>query len=138
MQEAPGSYRDELANTPLRETIALLQNANGSGVTVQSIGKDDVEGHPTEVIAIEDTARNLEVKLFLDAVTGLPLKKRYSAELMGSPGQVDEVYSDYREIGGVKVPFKVTLFSDGKKVGDLKITDVKINTNVEDSVFKKP
>jgi zinc protease len=138
VQEAPGSYRDELANTALRETIALLQNANASGVTVQSLGKADVEGHAAEVVAIQDAVRNLEIKLFLDAATGLPLKKSYAAELMGSPGQVDEVYGDYREIGGVKVPFRMTLFSDGKKVGDLKITDVKINTNVEDSAFKKP
>jgi predicted Zn-dependent peptidase len=138
VQEAPGSYRDELANTPLRETIGLLQNANSPGMTVQSIGKDDIDGRPVDVVAIEDTSRNLEVKLFLDATTGLPLKKSYAAELMGQPGKVDEVYGDYRDIGGVKVPFRVTLFSDGKKVGDLKVTDVKFNTNVEDSIFKKP
>ena len=58
--------------------------------------------------------------------------------MLGAPGEIEEIYSDYREAGGLKLPFKILLNRSGKKFGEQTITEIKINPGVEESAYKKP
>jgi hypothetical protein len=57
---------------------------------------------------------------------------------MGAPGEVEEIYSDWREAGGLKMPHAVTLNQDGKKRGSQKVTELKVNPGVPEEAYKKP
>jgi outer membrane lipoprotein-sorting protein len=48
------------------------------------------------------------------------------------------MFSDFRNVDGVMIPFKVV--SNNIANGDIvvRITDVKFNVEIPDSVFKKP
>ena len=54
---------------------------------------------------------------------------------MNLPEQID--YSDYRDVGGVKVAHTVR-HATWNQVTTEKFTDVKINAPVSDDVFVKP
>ena len=43
-------------------------------------------------------------------------------------------YSDYKDVKGVKVPYKVVM-SQGRDI-EIKVTDVKINEGVTDADFQ--
>jgi len=77
------------------------------------------------------------VTLSFDSESGLLLRQvRYVASPVGRlPTQVD--YDDYRDVAGVKVPFKWTVtWLDGKDTVELK--DVRANVALDAARFAKP
>jgi hypothetical protein len=97
---------------------------------------DTIDGLRVDVI--EGTAAgNILVKLFFDRKTGLLVRtKRFGNTPVGhSPTQVD--YGDYRDVDGVKFPFKYTFsWLDGKD--SFEMTGVKTNVPIDPSKFGKP
>jgi len=76
-------------------------------------------------------------KLYFDEETGLLARQvRYSDTPIGLvPLQVD--YADYRDVAGVKVPFKiVTTWTDGQS--NILLTDVQPNVAIGPERFRKP
>jgi photosynthetic reaction center cytochrome c subunit len=108
----------------LRKELTLRDRAAKGRVA----GKDKIDGR--DVILIRDTAAdgNLEILSF-DAETGL-LRRQivYKPIFLGlDPEQTD--YEDYRDVGGVKVPFIVkTSFLDDNHLGTTrKLAEVRNN-----------
>lgn len=136
-QELPEAQKKEALEDAYRETVYLLQNFDHEWLDVQALDPVEVDGNKLDVVLLTDRATDYAVKLFVDPGSGLLVKKAYVGGVMGAPGNVEETYSDYRELNGVKWPFKVIVHKDGKKVMKGVLTEVKINTGVEDSVFSK-
>jgi hypothetical protein len=83
------------------------------------------------------TARGGTATLYFDSETGLLLRHvRYNDSPVGRISrQVD--YSDYRDVAGVKVPFKWTdTWLDGRDV--VELTDVQPNANIDAARFNRP
>ena len=80
------------------------------------------------------------VKLKVDEKTGLPVEIMYLGSAMGgAPQQVEELFSDWRETGGIQLPFKRSILQGGKKLADVTIQDVKINSGLTaEELSKKP
>ena len=81
--------------------------------------------------------RNLLVTLYFDKQTGLLLRElRYGGSPIGRvPTQID--YSDYRDINGIKFPFRITYaWLDGRN--SIVLRDIKINVPIDQSKFGKP
>ncbi len=79
----------------------------------------------------------LPVNFYFDQSTGL-LKRvmRWNQTAVGPvPTQTD--YEDYREVGGVKMPFRTTItWTDGKSTIELK--EVRPNVSIEATRFARP
>ncbi len=77
------------------------------------------------------------VRFYFDANTGLLLRTvRYTENPLGRmPVQID--YADYRDVDGVKTPFRWTLSRPNGRF-TIQLTDVKQNVPVDDSKFAKP
>jgi zinc protease len=129
-RDIPASQAGEFTSGLFRNSISLLQNFETAGYTVQALG-------PVEVV-VSDPVRNLQVKLYLDPATNLIVKKEFTAAIMGPPAETEESYADYRDVGGVKMPFKTLLSQGGKKKVELTAAEVKINPGAQDSTYKKP
>jgi len=95
-----------------------------------------LDGHRTEVI--QSAARGAAgTKLFFDTQSGLLLRQvRFVDTAVGViPTQVD--YSDYRDVAGVKIPFKrVVTWTDGRST--IQLNQVQANAPVEAARFNKP
>ena len=135
VREMPASQADEAL---FRDTFWLLQNFENGALTVQAMGPAEMEGKAVEGIAVSDPARKLMVKLYVDPKTGLLVKKVYTAAFMGPPAETEEIYSDYREVEGVKIPFKAVVNQGGKKRAEQTTTEMKINPGVAEEAYKKP
>ncbi|HYL75686.1 MAG TPA: c-type cytochrome [Bryobacteraceae bacterium] len=77
------------------------------------------------------------VRFYFDAKTGLLQRLvRYGETPMGrNPTQID--YADYREVDGVKIPFRWTLSRPNGRF-TIQIAEVKANVPVDDARFAKP
>ncbi len=137
-RDMPASQTAELAAACFRESIALLQDFEKPAYAVQALGPADVEGKPAEAVAVSDAARGLQMKVYLDPATHLILMKRFTASVMGPPAETDEVYSDYRDVSGVKMPFRTATKQGGKTVADATATEVKVNPGIPETTYKKP
>lgn len=135
-RDVPASQKGELEGGFFRQSLSLLQKFQDYGV--QAVGASDVAGQKLEGVAITGPAQNQQVVVFIDPATRLIVAKRYTASLMGPPAETYEVYSDYRDVGGVKMPFKTMTTQGGAPRAEMTATEVKINPGVEDSAYKKP
>jgi predicted Zn-dependent peptidase len=138
VREAPAQMRNEMEAALFRNTVVLLRSLDQPELTVQWLATEQWQGKPVEVVAVSDAARKLQVKLAVDPETKLPVKKTYVGAFAGAPGEVEEVYSDWREVEGLKLPFSTVLLQAGQKRGEQKVTQVRINPGVPESAYAKP
>jgi hypothetical protein len=101
-------------------------------------------GFPKTTIADRDVqviqgtgAGGSRVKLFFDKESGLLVRLvRYTVTAVGIiPAQTD--YSDYRDVAGVKLPFKwIATWTDGQSTTEL--SEVQPNAKIDTAKFAKP
>jgi hypothetical protein len=85
------------------------------------------------LVVSDKSGQSASVKL--DESTGLPAEATYR---MG-PNEVKETYSDWKDVDGIKLPFKTTIFQGGKKAAELTVKEWKLNTGISaEEVSKKP
>jgi len=77
------------------------------------------------------------LRLYFDEQSGLLVRLvRYGETPLGQmPTQID--YADYRDAGGVKIPFRWTLARPGGRF-TIQVSEVKENVPVDDAKFAKP
>jgi len=96
----------------------------------------EIEDHEVQVVQGTSSAGAFAT-LYFDTETGLLLRMlRYTASTVGRfPTQID--FSDYREVAGVKMPFKWTaIWLDGRET--VELTEVQPNASVAAEKFSKP
>lgn len=104
------------------------------------IGDDKVNDRP--VIGVKVSSKgHRDVDLFFDKETGLLAKTHSTVKDMEQGGKEvsqDVVYTDYKEVNGIKAPMKVLINREGKKYVEAELSDLKALDKLEDSVFAKP
>jgi predicted Zn-dependent peptidase len=78
--------------------------------------------------------KNGKSTLYYDVNTGLKIGKSSIQEAGGQKITQNTNYGDYKEIKGIKVPYKTTM-SFGPQEIEFKVTEVKINEGVTDTDF---
>lgn len=89
----------------------------------------------TQVIAIRQGAP--PVRLYFDDETGLLLRLvRYAETPLGrNPTEID--YADYRDAGGVKIPYRWTIARPAGRF-TIQVDQVQQNVTIDDTKFVKP
>lgn len=102
-----------------------------SGFPSTSIDDREVE------VVQGNTAGKTAIKLYFDRESGLLVRQvRYRDTAVGPiPTQID--YSDYRDVSGVKMPFRWTItWTDGRSTTE--VGEVQTNVPIDASKFAKP
>lgn len=125
----PEEERKQIDFELFRMWPPLMASASDPKRTIQ----DEANG----VVRVSDKAGNT-VLITIDPATGLPLKEQYSEA--GTPGQdVMEVYSDWQETDGVKLPHKIAITQNGKHFADITVESVAVNQGLTpEQLAKKP
>ncbi|MFZ0200156.1 MAG: c-type cytochrome [Candidatus Sulfotelmatobacter sp.] len=99
-------------------------------------GTEKIYGHDAYLV-VGSRAGKTPLRLYFDEQSGLLVRLiRFGETPLGRlPTQID--YADYREIGGVRIPFRWTL-ARPSGVFTIQATDVKQNVPVDDAKFAKP
>lgn len=131
LQALPPPVLKQIQGEIFRKLFRLALSDRDEGRTVSYAGDGMLE--------IADKSGE-SARLQVDEKTGLPLKVMYLGAAMGGPPQeVEEVFSDWRDVGGIKMPFKWTILQGGKKFGDVTVQEYKINSGLTDQeLSKKP
>jgi photosynthetic reaction center cytochrome c subunit len=97
---------------------------------------EKIDGHDTYAVVGRGEGQPL-LRLYFDNESGLLLRLlRYAETPLGrNPTQID--YSDFREVNGVKIPFRWTLSRPGNQF-TIQVQQVQQNVPVDDAKFAPP
>ena len=97
---------------------------------------EKIDGHDSYLVEGREEGRP-PLRLYFDTQTGLLLRLvRYAQSPLGlNPTQID--YADYREVDGVKVPFRWTVSRPGNRF-TIQVEEMKQNVPVDDAKFIAP
>jgi hypothetical protein len=107
------------------------------GTTVTLAGKEKAGDRDAYVLVFEPTAGS-PVRTYIDAETYLPVMTRVKTTLpqVGELEQTSHT-TDYRDVGGVKVPYKIEV-SSAVQSFTILVSKVENNVPVDDKIFVKP
>lgn len=136
IQDLDESQKEDMKSSLFRDMILLFQRSQDDVFTVQALGETDVEGTMTEGILIKDDEGN-SVKMYLDSETFFVVKRVYQGSTMRGVASMEEFLSDYREVDGIKVPFRLDVKADGEPYIGVEAQEIHINTEVDPALFEK-
>ncbi|MGH9497004.1 MAG: hypothetical protein ACRD3B_18550 [Candidatus Sulfotelmatobacter sp.] len=119
---------------PLKQSDALLGSMilSRGKARLALKGQKEVAGRATFVIRAE-LPDQPGWDLYVDSENYLLVR----VELLSRWTHPNTIFSDYRDVAGIKVPFHIETHNDyGDK--DIKVHEVQVNVPIDDQVFRKP
>lgn len=120
-----------------REMLSLLQARSDPETKVIYTGSETLDGVKCEMIAVMLKGDN--IRFAVDTSTGRVVQATYQGKNMqGVPGEITTVFSDYREVDGIELPFKTEQTFNGEPMLTFEVKDMVINGEVDEASFKMP
>ena len=115
-----------------------LLNYKGMGTTVELAGKEKVGDRDAYVLIGKPKAGPV-IRYYIDAETYLPIRHvmKIMDPQLGTEVERTTETSDFREVDGVKVPYRIKTTSSLQTVL-VTITQVEQNKQIDQSLFSKP
>ncbi|HEV2445276.1 MAG TPA: hypothetical protein VGS58_05120, partial [Candidatus Sulfopaludibacter sp.] len=118
-----GAQLKQVQGDLFRLYFRLLLSDRIAGRTLTALDENTIE--------IAD-ADGQTVRMTFDPQTGLPQKLNYeTAQAAGPPISVQDSYSDFRDVGGIQMPFKTTIMQGDQKFADVTVTEAKVNSGLK-------
>jgi hypothetical protein len=124
VQDLPSAAQQQIRsqlNKKLAVLMSVLAKQQDSAVDTGQ-GQIQVKGTDSQLITLK-----------ISESTGAIDSLSYAEE----DGAVTENFSDWRDVNGVKFPFKTELVKSGKPSQSAVVTDLKINTNLKPAELSK-
>jgi zinc protease len=136
VHEAPESMAAVIRGNVQRDTVPLLL-ALIDGKATATLSETTEEGRklPTLEVAL---AGSSPLTLIFDPLTSLLTRAKYRLSSPGGDVSVEEVYSDYRDVKGLKVAFRTEVRRDGAPALYRTLRKFEFNVPVDSALFNKP
>lgn len=145
---AVNSSEADLIETLAFDTVENLFTSTARGASFRQLAlhsqAGDGEGYAgpfydvyevtSDVMIGEDVRRQVKL-LYVNSDTLLPEMVRYERERDGTLAQVEVRLSDWREVGGQMLPFRVVRLEDGNAVITVEISAADLSPETRDGAF---
>jgi outer membrane lipoprotein-sorting protein len=121
-----------------RDIEGPLVNWREKGHTVELVGRETLSGGEADKlkITLADGAIRYD---FIDTATHLLVRSDSTEWIGGRELSLEESYSDFREVGGLVVPFHIeTHVTDRPESIVVTVEEVELNPEIDDSRFRFP
>jgi hypothetical protein len=116
----------------------LLLSDRDADRSVNFVEQSEVNGTPAEVIEIADK-QGQNVRLWIGEGTGDVLKAAYLGTALSGPAtNVEEIYSDFREAGGYRGPFKIQIRQNAKDFAEAVYDEMEFNAGLTKEALAQP
>jgi len=132
-----GSQAAELRKQVRFELFNVLKAFIKGDVEVQFLKETELDGRQVFELLIsldEETSAHM----FVDMTDYTIVGNSRRANTMEGPTEVTEILSDFREVDGLKISFASVQKAGGREVSSSKISEFKVNPNVDLSIFAEP
>lgn len=125
-----GQRKSQSSNIP-RDYFYVFQNLDQ--YKIQLIGEKKFGDTNAVDLLLTGPA---EFHLFIDPKTNLLLGSSYQQVTQTGPAEMEETVSDYKDVDGIKLPFKSVTKANGKKAVEIIFKEIKLNIKIEKDFFK--
>jgi hypothetical protein len=136
-QELPapdGAIDDLKMASTLSEILRIYPLLDDKRFTLKAGDDAEVEGKKASVIVVTVKDHAKDITLYFDKASGRLVKeKRKLAGPDGKEADQESIYSDFKEIEGVQVPMKQTVYMDGVKFMTMTLSNYKFLDKVADT-----
>ncbi|MCH7964762.1 MAG: hypothetical protein IH852_12585 [Bacteroidetes bacterium] len=126
----------ELEKLKMQAAMNFLLDPEAYGVSLELTGIETVDS--TDCYKIELTSEvGTNWVQFYSIDSGLKIKEVKEIETTQGSFQQETFYGDYKEVDGLKFPFKIKQ-SFGMQTIEMNVSSIKLNMGLKDSVFEIP
>ncbi|MGB5893706.1 MAG: hypothetical protein WBG58_05965, partial [Ignavibacteriaceae bacterium] len=126
----------KLGKLKLEAAMNFLLDPEAYGVSLELTGIETVDSTLCyKIVLITEEGTNWVQ--FYEIYSGLKIKEVKEVETIQGSFQQETFYSDYKEVDGLKFPFNIKQ-SFGMQTVEMKVSSVKLNEGLEDSIFEMP
>ena len=137
VRDAPPPMAAEFAASVRRDMIPLLIGAAEGTLTAKLLPDEGRDGAALRVVEVTGGGMT-PVRLFIDKDHLIARQAFSAAGPDGRTMQAEEVFSDYRDVDGVQVPFTAEVLRNGQPILTRTLTSVTFNTEIPESIFARP
>jgi zinc protease len=137
VMELQGSQVGELSKQVRFETINVLKSFAAGKLDAQYLGESQLDGHKVLDILIT-IGEGATQHLYVDANDYTIVGSMRRGNTMEGPAELTEIYSDIRDVEGLKVNFASVQRTGTKQVSSSVVSEVKVNPKVDPAIFAKP
>ncbi len=124
----------EMERGLFRDLVNLFQGVGRDEVTVTYLNDSNMAGEALHVLQIKNKKGDF-FHLYIDASTYFVKKKTYHGAAETDLASFAEVYSNYKEVGGIQLPHKTIVMVNGRKFMESLVVDVQINSELGKEFF---
>jgi zinc protease len=138
VHSAPQAMADQIRGTVQRDTVPLLLALADGTVRARALDVvDEGQTKPSLDVALPGSK---PLTLIFDPATALLAKARYRTDgsAAGADVSVEETYSDYRDVRGLKVAFSTELRREGSPPVHRRLRTFQFNVPLDPILFSKP
>ncbi|TAL68463.1 MAG: hypothetical protein EPN82_10755 [Bacteroidetes bacterium] len=118
--------------------IHPLANYNERGIKLIYKGKTKLDSIDCYLITAQ-MPDSSEADMYIDSINNVQILQKTVVKQQGSEDYVLESYfKDYRDIGGLKIPFFMDSRANGESESKMLIEKVEVNTDIDNDLFKYP
>ena len=135
-RDLPSAQKEDGLKELKRHPIFVAQHADDPKFVFAAGGTEKIGDIDAQILDIN--ADGAQVRWYVDPQTGHIL--RTSAQTMGMGGPSEQVvdYSEWKEVEGMNLPFKLKIKQGGNDSGSQDIQELQINPAVDPKLFEKP
>ena len=137
VHDAPPAMRDDFAASVRRDMFPLLIGAADGRLSVRLLPDARIDGQLLRALEISGPGVD-GVTLYIDEQDRIARQAFTSPGPTGAPVKTEEVFSDYRTVDGVRIPFVAQLLRDGTPALNRMLTRVVLNGRVDATLFARP
>jgi zinc protease len=131
INELPETARGQIQGNVQRDIVRVLVAAAAGTLILREVDADD----PAQA-AVELSGGGMSpLTLFVNRDNGLIEKARYAVD---GGGRSEEIYSDYRNVGGIQVPFHTVVRRAGAPAIERDVRKIHFNVALPPGLFVKP
>jgi hypothetical protein len=105
-----------------------------SSFTIVDGGGSTVHGTPARLFLLRDS-EGPPMKLYIDAESHRIVKDSGVFAMGGAVTELSSEFRDFKKVDGRLFPFRVINYAGGQKIGELHISEYKVNPVLPDSLF---
>jgi|GEM_PF-3740853 len=127
-REMPALQLQQAQGEIFRVREKLLLADRDAARIVRFVGESEQDGRAAAELEIASADGAESVRIWIDAASGEFFRAAYDGiAVQGAAPQVVETYSDFRDIEGVRVPFRTTIHQNDRLLTTSTVSAVKFN-----------
>lgn len=114
-----------------------LWNYKEKGHQLSLDGSGQANGHECHILKLDKSNGTTDL-YYVDKESYLIHELRTSTLMNGSQVEVVAQMSDYRDVNGYKMPFRIEQQAMGQTFMTIQLEEAEVNAELDDSIFSKP